>query len=134
MGLHIERWKIVKLGWIGLFLILLYLVWTSSASADTIKERIQSSMGEGNVQNVETQIDSSTDRVVGTARHVAVTLTVIFGLWLGFTYLRAGFSPDTLRETKGRILFFMIFLICSFWTESLLGMLFKFFGIDLSSV
>ncbi|MNL70052.1 hypothetical protein D3C87_1949990 [compost metagenome] len=105
-----------------------------SAHADSIKDKIVSSQGKDNVSGLEKQVDDSTQKVISSARKIFVTLTVVFGIWLGICYFRAGFSPDSLRETKGRIMFFVVFLILSFWTESILGMIFNFLGIDLGKL
>lgn len=103
------------------------------AHAQSIKERIQGSQGS-EVSDLEKKVDESTTAGVNMARRIFVTLTIIFGLWLAICYFRAGFSPDTLRETKGKILFFIAFLVLSFWTEDILGAVFKLFGIDLSKL
>ncbi|MDU5947859.1 MAG: hypothetical protein E6Z15_12420 [Paenibacillus macerans] len=105
----------------------------NSVHAQTIKERIQGSQGS-EVSNLEKKVDESTTAGVDMARRIFVTLTIIFGLWLAISYFRAGFSPDTLRETKGKIVFFLAFLVLSFWTEDILGAVFKLFGIDLSKL
>ncbi|MDM5277109.1 hypothetical protein QUF95_06930 [Paenibacillus silvae] len=106
------------------------------AHAQTIKEKIKASQGSGGTATTELEkkVDDSTTAGVDMARRIFVTITIVFGLWLAICYLRAGFSPETLRETKGRIMFFVLFLILSFWTESILGMIFKFLGIDLSKL
>ncbi|MGG1878819.1 hypothetical protein ABDI30_14765 [Paenibacillus cisolokensis] len=103
------------------------------AHAQSIKERIQGGQGSG-ISEVEKKVDESTTAAVDAARRIFVTLTIIFGLWLAICYFRAGFSPETLRETKGRIMFFVVFLVLSFWTEDILGMIFNFLGIDLSKL
>lgn len=105
----------------------------NSVHAQSIKERIQSGQGT-ETSNLEKKVDESTTAAVDTARRIFVTLTLVFGVWLSICYFRAGFSPDTLRETKGRIMFFVVFLILSFWTEDILGMIFNFLGIDLSKL
>ncbi|GIO42306.1 hypothetical protein [Paenibacillus apis] len=105
----------------------------NSVHAQSIKERIQGSQGS-EVSNLEKKVDDSTSAGVSMARRIFVTFTVIFGLWLAICYFRAGFSPDSLRETKGKILFFILFLILSFWTEDIIGAAFKLFGIDLSKL
>jgi hypothetical protein len=105
----------------------------NSVHAQSIKERIQGSQGS-EVSNLEKKVDESTTAGVDMARRIFVTLTIIFGLWLAISYFRAGFSPDTLRETKGKIVFFLAFLVLSFWTEDILGAVFKLFGIDLSKL
>jgi len=105
------------------------------ASAETIMDRIrQNQGGNGGLTTVEQQVDESASTFVSTARRIFVTITIIFGLWLAITYLRAGFSPDSLRETKGRITSFIVFLILSFWTEQILGFAFNLFGVDLSKL
>ncbi|MNM96254.1 hypothetical protein D3C81_1087230 [compost metagenome] len=130
----------MKRNGLGLFLLAVLFVavaftWSVPAvHAETIKEKIVTSQGTGGVTKLEEQVDDSTQNVVSTARKIAIPLTVIFGLWLAVCYFRAGFSPDSLRETKGRIFFFIIFLALSFWTESILGTIFSFFGIDLSKL
>jgi len=104
-------------------------------SAETIMDRIrQNQGGSGVLTSVEEKVDETTSSVVSTARRIFVTITIIFGLWLAWTYLKAGFSPDSLRETKGRITSFFVFLILSFWTEQILGFVFNLFGIDLSKL
>ena len=104
-------------------------------SAESIMDRIrQNQGGSGVLTSVEQKVDETTSSFVSTARRVFVTITIIFGLWLAFTYLKAGFSPDSLRETKGRITSFFVFLILSFWTEQILGFVFNLFGIDLSKL
>lgn len=106
-----------------------------SVSAGTIKERIQSNQGSsGGLSTLESNVDQSTSRFVDSARRIFITLTIIFGLILALAYLKAGFSPETLRETKGRILFFIAFLALAFWTEQILGFVFNIFGIDLTSL
>ncbi len=118
-----------------LFLFMATMVTFSSVSfAETIKERIQGSQGTDALTDLEKSVDDTTSETVKVARRIFVSLTLIFGIWLGIGYLRAGFSPDALRETKGRIAFFLLFLILSFWTEQLLGFLFKMLGIDLSTL
>ncbi|OUM86627.1 MAG: hypothetical protein BAA01_11500 [Bacillus thermozeamaize] len=104
------------------------------ASAETIMDRIRQNQGTGGITALEQQVDESTTTFVRTARRIFVTLTVIFGLWLAITYLKGGFSPDTLRDTKGRIGFFFLFLALSYWTEQILGFVFNLFGIDLSTL
>ena len=106
---------------------------TEEASAQSIKDRIQQSQGSG-TSDLEEQIDESTLNLVGMARRIFVTLTVVFGLWLALTFLKGGFSPDTLRDAKGRIGFFLLFLVLAFWTEQILGFVFSLFGIDLSKL
>ncbi|MBY9079592.1 hypothetical protein KIH86_08510 [Paenibacillus sp. HN-1] len=127
----------MKRSGLGLFLLAVLFValtWSVPAHAETIKEKIVSSQGTGGVSGLEKQVDDSTQNVVSTARKIFVSLTIVFGIWLGICYFRAGFSPDSLRETKGRIMFFVLFLILSFWTESILGAIFNFLGIDLSKL
>jgi hypothetical protein len=132
--------QLTKWRWLNMLLLLSVLIsglgaWTDISYAETIKDRIKATQGEGSeLSQLEKKVDDSTNNVVKSARRIFVTLTIIFGLWLGITYFRAGFSPDTLRETKGRIVFFIVFLVFSFWTEALLGALYKFFGIDLSTL
>ncbi|WP_027093000.1 hypothetical protein [Cohnella thermotolerans] len=120
------------------FLVLLSILvgsFAANVSAETIMDRIRQNQGGGSgLTTLEKQVDQSTTTFVETARRISVTLTVIFGLWLGITYLRGGFSPDTLRDTKGRIGFFILFLVLSFWTEQILGFVFNLFGIDLSKL
>lgn len=105
---------------------------TADASVGSIKDRIQSNQNSGNMTQLEEDIDKSTSNLIGSARRIFVTLTVIFGIFLAIAYFRAGFSPDTLRETKGKIIAFIVFLVLSFWTEQILGWIFSIFGIDLS--
>lgn len=108
-------------------------VFADQAYASSIKDRIQQSQGSG-TSDLEEQIDESTLNLVGMARRIFVTLTVVFGLWLALTFLKGGFSPDTLRDAKGRIGFFLLFLVLAFWTEQILGFVFSLFGIDLSKL
>ncbi|MNW51378.1 hypothetical protein D3C74_288620 [compost metagenome] len=117
----------------GLLIMLSVVPVQNHAHAQSIKERIQGGQGT-ETSNLEKKVDESTTAAVDTARRIFVTLTIVFGLWLAICYFRAGFSPDTLRETKGRIMFFVVFLILSFWTEDILGMIFNFLGIDLSKL
>lgn len=107
---------------------------TADASVGSIKDRIQSNQNSGNMTQLEEDIDKSTSNLIGSARRIFVTLTVIFGIFLAIAYLRAGFSPETLRETKGKIFAFIVFLVLSFWTEQILGWIFSVFGIDLSQL
>lgn len=122
-----------------LLLLMMFVVVSLSfipqaAHAGSIKDKIIGSQGTGNVSKLEEQVDGSTQKIVSTVRKIAIPITIIFGLWLGFCYFRAGFSPDSLRETKGRIMFFLVFLVLSFWTETILGAVFNFFGIDLGTL
>lgn len=107
---------------------------TEEASAQSIKDRIQQSQGTGGTSSLERQVDESTSDLVSTARRIFVTLTILFGIWLAITFLRGGFSPDTLRDAKGRVGFFLLFMILAFWTEPILGFLFSLFGIDLATL
>lgn len=116
------------------FLMASMASFSSVSFADTIKERIQGSQGTDALTDLEKSVDDTTSDTVKVARRIFVSLTLIFGIWLGIGYLRAGFSPDALRETKGRIAFFLLFLILSFWTEQILGFIFKMLGIDLSTL
>lgn len=105
------------------------------AHAEGIKDKIQKSQGSGSsTSELEKKVDESTSSVVKTVRRLAIFLSIIFGIWLAVCYLRGGFSPDTLRETKGRVGFFILFLVLAFWTEDILAMAFNFLGIDISKL
>lgn len=104
------------------------------AHADSIKDRIQKSQGGGSTSELEKKVDDSTSSVVNSVRRLSIFLSIIFGIWLGICFLRGGFSPDTLKETKGRMGFFILFLLLAFWTEDILAMVFNFFGIDVSKL
>lgn len=124
-------------GWLMAVVMLLgtALAWIPApAEATSIKDKIQSAQGSGGLSQLEQNVDKSTSSFVSSVRKIFVTLTILFGVWLAAIYLRAGFSPDALRETKGRIASFFIFLILSFWTEQILGFLFRLLGIDLSNL
>ncbi|GIP08246.1 hypothetical protein J1TS5_04160 [Paenibacillus macerans] len=123
----IKRLKVVA----GLFMVLaIFLMATPVSHAESIKDRL--SGGSGEVSGLETQIDKSTNTLVDTARRIFIFLSIVFGIWLALCFFRAGFSPDTLRETKGRTLALLVFLVMSFWTEQILGFFFKILGIDIS--
>jgi hypothetical protein len=106
------------------------------AYADSIKDRIQKSQGGSgsSTSELEKKVDDSTSNIVKTVRRLAIFLSFLFGIWLGICFLRGGFSPDTLRETKGRMGFFILFLLLAFWTEDILATAFNFLGIDISKL
>jgi hypothetical protein len=135
-----ERKK-VKKAWTVLCVLIVFSVvaglfglFAEQVYADTITDRIRESQGTGNVTKLERQVDESTSSLISMARRIFVTLTAVFGIWLALTFLKGGFSPDTLRDAKGRIGFFLVFLILAFWTEQILGFVFSLFGIDLSKL
>lgn len=105
-----------------------------SLYATSIMDRIQSQTGTDGISQIEQDVDESTTKLIATARRIFIAFAIIFGIWLAITYFRAGFSPDTLRETKGRVGFFIIFLILSFWTESILAFVFNLLNIDLTEL
>lgn len=104
--------------------------------AGSIADRIRESQGNGDdhISSLERQVDNSTSNFLGAARRIFVTLTVVFGILLAIAFFKGGFSPDTLRDAKMRIGFFLLFLILAFWTEQILGFVFSLFGIDLSDL
>ncbi|MDN4617679.1 hypothetical protein QCD85_06185 [Paenibacillus sp. PsM32] len=81
---------------------------------------------------LETQVDNSTNSFLDKFRHIAIFGAIIFGIWLGICFFGAGFSPDTLRQTKIQSLAFLACLAFTFWTEPILGFLFGIFGVDIA--
>ncbi|WP_411347086.1 hypothetical protein [Paenibacillus sp. WLX2291] len=100
----------------------------AESGTSSIKDKLTSTDG------LETQVDKSTNTFIDKARHVGIFVTVILFLWLGYCFLVAGFSPDTLRQTKIIWMAFLGFLAFTFWTENILGFAFGIFGIDVQTI
>lgn len=100
--------------------------------AATFKERMKSN--GGGVAGLETQVDTSTNTFIDTARKVFISLSILFGFWLAIGFIRSGFSPETLRTLKTQAFAFLGFLILTFWTEPILGFLLGIFGVDVAKV
>lgn len=129
-----------KKSWVMLVLMLLFsmsafLFVTQDVHADSIKDKIKATQGQsGGMSELETSVDNSTSSLVTTVRRVAIPCTVIMFLWIASLYARGGFNMDALKEAKGKIGVFLIFLALTFWTERILGFIFSVFGVDISSI
>lgn len=121
------HWLLVILMLAFLFMLTLPV---EQIHAESIKDRLKSG---GEVTQLEEAVDKSSNTLVDTARRIFIMLSIVFGIWLGISFFRAGFSPDTLRETKVQAIALVAFLIFSFWTEPILGFLFSILGIDLNT-
>lgn len=106
-----------------------------AAEPQSIKERIKATQGqEGGMSELENSVDNSTSSVVTTVRRVAIPGTVIMFLWIASLYARGGFNMEALKEAKGKIGVFLVFLALTFWTERILGFIFSVFGVDISKL
>lgn len=84
--------------------------------------------------DLETQVDDSTNNFIKKVRHIAIFGAIVFGIWLGLCFYGAGFSPDTLRQAKVQSLAFVVCLAFIFWTEPIIGFLFGIFGVDVAEI
>lgn len=125
-------WILVIIMLVSLFMLTLPVnqIHAEGTGSGTIKDRLKSG---GEVTQLEDTIDKSSNKLVDTARRIFIFLSIIFGIWLAISFFRAGFSPDTLRETKIQSIALIAFLIFSFWTEPILGFLFSILGIDINT-
>ncbi|ALP37959.1 hypothetical protein ASL14_18985 [Paenibacillus sp. IHB B 3084] len=118
--------------WMSVFAVSMVLPahTTYAETGSSIKDRLKSN---GSTTQLETTVDKSTNNLVDSARRIFIFGSIVFGIWLAVSFFRAGFSPETLRETKTQLIALVGFLILSFWTEQILGFGFSILGIDINT-
>lgn len=132
-GITKKSWVIVA--WVMLFAVTAFLYTTQQIYAESIKDKIKATQGEnGGMSELETSVDDSTNSLVTSVRRIAISGSIIMLFWIGSLYARGGFNFEALKEAKGKITIFIVFIAFTFWTERLLGFLFNILGIDISNL
>lgn len=130
----------LKKSWVMMALVMLFsvsafLFTTQEIHADSIKDKIKATQGQnGGMSDLETSVDQSTSKFITSVRRIAISGAVFMLIWIGSLYARGGFNFEALKEAKGKIFIFLIFIAFTFWTERLLGFIFNILGIDISNL